>query len=129
MNWKWKGKKCLGLCSHSTHGYRLMTTGPQRLNGIPRRCTLRTLLASRVSLPDNTCTYSPSCSHTYSFRKKCGNGVVMGAKERAWATWSVTTCCCHCGYSGFQLIKNERMAVFIHIFMVLKTSNCWIGRL
>lgn len=71
MNWKWKGKKCLGLCSHSTHGYRLMTTGPQRLNGIPRRCMLRTLLASRVSLPDNTYMYSPSCSHTCSFRKKC----------------------------------------------------------
>lgn len=63
----------------STHGYRPMTTGPQRLSGIPRRCLLGTPPASGVSLPDNTYSHFLSPKETLRLLEEVGDGNMCAA--------------------------------------------------
>lgn len=65
----------------STHGYRPMTTGPQRHSGIPRRCLIGTPPASGVSLPDSTYSHFLSIKETLCLLEEVGDGNIRAATE------------------------------------------------
>lgn len=65
----------------STHGYRPMTTGPQRHSGIPRRCLIGTPPASGVSLPDNTYSHLLSPKETLGLLEEVGDGNICAAPD------------------------------------------------
>lgn len=102
MNWKWRDKTCLGPVSiaREPHGYRPMTTEPQGLGSIPRHCLFRTLWASRVSLPDNTHSRSPSLFIARSHRQLMETEVSVS--DRVLWLW------CKVKRKGRKLVQIQR---------------------
>ena len=113
MKWEWRDKEMPGASRNchtaNTLGYRPMVTGPQRHNGIPRRCLFRTRLASRVSTPDNThtlclclCLSQRKMEWRGVGREGVGLSYVLCPRSWMWLP------CDTCWYSRFLQVERKR---------------------